>query len=280
MDESEFDKFADEYYAIHASNIAISGEEPAYFAEYKIRDLARAYLAKEPPRTGRISILDFGAGVGTSVPFMRKYLPLSEITCLDISRKSLAIGQARWGEHARFLHFDGEKIPLRDASMDVVFVACVFHHIADREHIRLLREFHRVLIPGGMAFIFEHNPSNPVTRRAVKTSPLDDNAKLISARAMKANLKAAAFSGIQIRYRVFFPSALRALRPLEKWMMWLPLGAQYYAFAAKGFQPARSHAFPIGEKSIPRDSRSRTRTVARACEAVSFGQWPAAPSVF
>ena len=280
MDEVEFDKFADEYDAILASALAISGEEPAYFAEYKIRDLARAYLTKEPLRTGRISILDFGAGVGTSVPFMRKYLPLSEITCLDISRKSLAIGQARWGEHARFLHFDGEKIPLRDASMDVVFVACVFHHIADREHIRLLQEFHRVLMPGGVAFIFEHNPHNPVTRRAVKTSPLDDNAKLISARAMKANLKAAAFSGIQIRYRVFFPSVLRALRPLEKWMMWLPLGAQYYAVAAKDLEPRVRTPFRFGGKSIPRNSRSYPRTAARDREAVSCGQWPAWPSVF
>jgi len=234
MDEAEFDRFAEEYYAIHASSIAISGEEPAYFAEYKIRDLAREYLAKEPLRNGRISILDFGAGVGTSVPFVRKYLPLSQITCLDISRKSLAIGQARWGEQARFLHFDGETIPLRDASVDVALAACVFHHIADREHIRLLREFHRVLTPGGMAFIFEHNPYNPLTRHAVNTCAFDDNAELIPARSMRAKLKAAAFSGIQIRYNVFFPRVLRALRPLEKWMIWLPLGAQYYAVAAKG----------------------------------------------
>jgi hypothetical protein len=36
MDEAEFDKFADEYYAKHAASISASGEGPEYFAEYKI----------------------------------------------------------------------------------------------------------------------------------------------------------------------------------------------------------------------------------------------------
>ena len=41
LDEAEFDKFADEYRAIHAHNIRLSGEAPEFFAEYKVRDLAR-----------------------------------------------------------------------------------------------------------------------------------------------------------------------------------------------------------------------------------------------
>jgi hypothetical protein len=36
-----------------------------------------------------------------------------------------------------------------------------------------------------------------------------------------------------VRYRVFFPRFLRALRNLERWMTWLPLGAQYYVLAVK-----------------------------------------------
>jgi len=35
MDRAEFDKFADEYYALHAANIAMTGESPEYFADYK-----------------------------------------------------------------------------------------------------------------------------------------------------------------------------------------------------------------------------------------------------
>ncbi len=43
MEQSEFDKFADEYRSLHAANIAVSGEGPDYFAEYKIKDLAAEY---------------------------------------------------------------------------------------------------------------------------------------------------------------------------------------------------------------------------------------------
>ena len=46
-------------------------------------------------------------------------------------------------------------------------------------------------------------------------------------------MRAAGFAGAAIRYRIFFPHALRGLRPLEAKMTWLPLGAQYYVVARK-----------------------------------------------
>lgn len=233
MDKAEFDKFADEYRSLHAANIAISGESPDYFAEYKIRDMATDYFACRGRDSIAPAVLDFGAGIGTSVPFVRKYLPRAQLTCLDVSTKSLELGRGRFSDQARFMHFDGAQIPFPDASFDIAFAACVFHHIDHGEHIALLREFHRVLAPRGTAFIFEHNPYNPLTAHAVSTCPFDVNARLIPASAMRKRIKAAGFSRAQIRYRIFFPRALRALRPLERWMTWLPIGAQYYAFAIK-----------------------------------------------
>ncbi len=41
MDRAEFDKFADEFAALHAQNIKISGEDPDFFAAYKIGDVKR-----------------------------------------------------------------------------------------------------------------------------------------------------------------------------------------------------------------------------------------------
>ena len=41
MNEAEFDKFADEYHASLKAGIALSGESPEYFSEYKIADIAR-----------------------------------------------------------------------------------------------------------------------------------------------------------------------------------------------------------------------------------------------
>lgn len=231
MDEAEFDRFADEYRSLHTTNIAVSGETPEYFAEYKIRDIATQWTTLR--HNNKLDILDFGSGIGNSVPFIIKYFPQSNITCLDVSAKSLAIGQGRFGDQARFLSFDGMKLPLPDASMDIVLAACVFHHIDPSEHVNLLREFHRILRIDGFAFVFEHNPLNPLTRRAVNTCPFDENAKLIYAPVMRNRLLSAGFKETQVRYRIFFPRALKALRSLEKWMTRLPCGAQYYALAKK-----------------------------------------------
>jgi len=231
MDEAEFDRFADEYRAIHVPNIAITGEGPEYFAEYKMRDLAdayRAYHGKAQPR-----VLDFGSGVGTSVPFLRKYLPRSIITCLDVSAKSLTIGKAKFGAFANFVQFDGTTIPSFEHPMDIAFAACVFHHIAHAEHVPLLSQIRHALAPNGLGFVFEHNPLNPLTVRAVNTCPFDENAKLIFARTMRQRFLDAGFRKAHIRYRMFFPHFLRCLRPLEKWLTWLPFGAQYYVVATR-----------------------------------------------
>lgn len=232
MNESEFDKFADEYRAMHAANIAISGEGPDYFADYKIRDIANEYLSRRGG-TDEPAILDFGAGIGTSVPFVRKYLPRARLTCLDVSTRSLAIGRTRFPDEAEFVTFDGETIPAADSTFDIAFAACVFHHIDHDEHLGLLEEFGRVLTPDGVAFVFEHNPWNPLTVHAVNTCPFDENARLVHARIMQRRFLAAGFGAARIRYRIFFPKALRALRPIEKALTWLPLGAQYYVVATK-----------------------------------------------
>jgi ubiquinone/menaquinone biosynthesis C-methylase UbiE len=230
MNQEEFDKFALEYESLHAANIRASGESPAYFAEYKIRDLAR--LLAQAVTTAR-RILDFGAGIGGSVPYFSRLLPDARVTCLDVSEKSLELGRTRFAGLAEFQGFDGRRIPFPDSSFDVCFAACVFHHIPESEHVGILKEFRRVLAPGGLVFVFEHNPANPVTVRAVRDCPFDENAVLMSASSLKERMRAAGLSNVQSEYRVFFPRALAALRPLEPLLTWCPLGAQYHVNARK-----------------------------------------------
>ncbi len=229
MDNAEFDKFAAEYRQMHAANIGASGEAPDYFAEYKVRDIAHLVSVKP----GSYRILDFGAGIGTSVPYLRKYFPSAALTCLDVSQKSLDIGRSRFPNDAEFQIFDGRVVPLPNDSIDLVFVACVFHHIPPKEHAKLLAELHRVITPGGALFLYEHNPYNPLTVRAVNTCPLDENAILIRPGNMLRNFKSAGFRVAQVRYRVFFPRLLSKLRFLEKYLQWCPVGAQYSVLATK-----------------------------------------------
>jgi ubiquinone/menaquinone biosynthesis C-methylase UbiE len=232
MDEAEFDKFAAEYRAMHAENIKASGESPEYFAEYKIVDLVRDAAALDA-LSAQPRVLDFGAGVGYSVPFFARHLPAARITCLDVSQKSLDVGASEHGAGAEFTHFDGARIPYTDATFDVALASCVFHHIPESEHVQLLAEIRRVLKPRGLLFVFEHNPLNPLTRHAVDTCPFDENAVLIRAPSMRRRVLDAAFADAKINYRIFFPHALRGLRGLEPSLTWLPLGAQYYVRASK-----------------------------------------------
>ena len=231
MQESEFDKFAEEYLNLHRQNIKASGEDPIFFARYKIADLKQ--LAKQAHLRNQPRILDFGAGIGNSIPHFREFFPDVQLTCLDVSKKSLNIAEERFGSVADYVHFDSKKIPYSDDTFDLCFTACVFHHIPMENHIPLLKEIYRTLKPGSFFVIFEHNPYNPLTVHAVNTCPLDENAVLIKASQLKNSLGKAGFKEISITYRIFFPAFLRALRRLEKYLGSIPLGAQYYASCKK-----------------------------------------------
>lgn len=230
MDAAEFDKFAVEYDKMHRKNIRVSGETPEFFAEYKVLDMRRhwdrRHGGEEPGR-----ILDFGGGTGASAPFLRRYFPKAALIIADVSRRSLEIAASRGVEGLDCLHFDGAALPLEDRSQDLALAACVFHHIPAEEHVALLGEIRRVLKPGRRLFVFEHNPWNPLTVHAVNTCPFDENAVLISAPRLRRRLAAAGFRHTEIRFRIFFPHALRALRPTETALTGVPLGAQYYAAA-------------------------------------------------
>ncbi|MGF9562909.1 class I SAM-dependent methyltransferase [Neorhizobium sp. BT27B] len=227
--QAEFDLLADEYRQVHSQNIAITGEGPEYFSEYKISDLRR-YADKE--HLAGSQILDFGSGIGNSLPYFRKYFPDATINCADVSSRSIEIAQTRFPGNENYLLID-RGLPLADNSQDIVFSACVFHHIPHGEHHHWLTELARVTRPGGILAIYEHNPLNPLTLRAVNTCPLDVNAHLIRGGVMRKRALDGGWQEADVAYKVFFPSLLGALRPVEQHLEWLGLGAQYRMVARK-----------------------------------------------
>ena len=233
MQQAEFDQFADEYDAMHQRNIRVSGESPDYFARYKIADFARHCRTLDRVE----AILDFGAGIGNSIPWFRQFLPGRTLTCADVSQKSLDRARLRFPRQdaaaEAFALIEDGGLPLKDDSQDAIFSACVFHHIPHEEHAHWLDELLRVARPGGALSIYEHNPLNPLTVHAVNTCEFDANAHLIRAGVFANRLAAAGWRDVGIRYHVFFPRKLSALRPLEPYLSAVPLGAQYAVYARK-----------------------------------------------
>jgi len=230
MDKAEFDRFADEYYDQHRQNIAVTGEGPEYFAEYKVKELGKIVKSNELSVS---KIFDFGAGIGNSIPFFRKFFPTAELTSADVSQRSLDLSKSRFPNANNLLLIDGPYLPVPDNSFDVIFSACVFHHISHNEHEHWMRELLRITRPGGIIAIFEHNPFNPLTRHAVNTCPFDVSAELITASVLLQRLSKAGWHMPRVQYNVFFPRVLAAFRPFENYLRWLPLGAQYVAIGRR-----------------------------------------------
>jgi SAM-dependent methyltransferase len=230
MAKAEFDSLAETYYEEHKKNIKITGEDPEYFAEYKIVDLAD-WCKKNS--ISSYNIADFGCGIGNSIPHFRKYFPAATLSCMDVSEQSLQLARKRFPGNENRLLIENEKIPLPEASQDLVFSACVFHHISPEEHHHWFSELVRVTRPGGILAIYEHNPLNPLTAHAFNTCPLDENACMIPSHQLRRKCAVAGWKNPSISYKLFFPGFLSKLRPLEKKMGWLFLGAQYRLLAVR-----------------------------------------------
>ena len=128
----------------------------------------------------------------------------------------------------KFQLYDGKSIPFDQQSFDVAFTVCVLHHVPPAQWPSLVAEMARVLKPGGLLYIFEHNPYNPLTRRAVNHCPFDAGATLLTRSRSTALIQSAGLKTAEARYVLFFPWNGSGFRGIESGLRWLPLGAQYF----------------------------------------------------
>ena len=101
------------------------------------------------PQAGQ-KILDIAAGTGTSS--MALLVPGVKIVAADFSKGMLAEGRKRYPE-LEFVFADAMKLPFQDAEFDVVTMSFGLRNVSDRKVA--LKEFYRVLKPGGRVVICE-----------------------------------------------------------------------------------------------------------------------------
>jgi len=219
---TDFDTYARSYEAIHAENVAGSGEPPSYFAAYKQQVLERM-LGRDLGR----AILDFGCGIGTLTALLSR--SFREVDGYDTSAESLSVARTR-APGARFFE-RVEAIPREHYG--AVVLANVLHHVPPADRPALLRTAAEMVARGGRVIVFEHNALNPITRRVVSACPFDDGASLLYAWEVRRLLRGAGLSAVALDFIVFFPRILRAARRLEPFLSWLPLGAQVCAWGTK-----------------------------------------------
>ena len=221
---SEFDQFSEDYREIIDQNIRITGERGDYFAAYKARFLAK----KDFPKTD-CRILDYGCGIGLVSGQIKQLLPNTRIDGYDVSKGSLdQIDSALRSQGI----FTSETAEL-GADYNVVIMANVLHHIQPGSRQNTISRVAGLLGVNGILVIFEHNPANPLTRRAVASCPFDEDAILLPPRETLGYVSQTGFRNIRREYIVFFPHLLRWVRPLEKYLGWCPLGAQYVVTGTK-----------------------------------------------
>jgi SAM-dependent methyltransferase len=210
----KFDRYAQSYTQAHAASVRASGEAPEFFARHKLNCLVRLGATREQ------RVLDYGCGTGSLTRLLLEQF--SVVSAYDPS--ALSLEQARSVAPRACYHGSEGAIP--ESAFDLVILSGVLHHVPPSERAPLLEGVARKLCVGGRVVIFEHNPYNPLTVKAVRACAFDDDAVLLAPGEVRRLLQAQAFGSVRQDYVLFFPHLLRALRPLEPFLRRCPLGAQ------------------------------------------------------
>lgn len=224
----EFDQFSKTYKQLLDGSLRITGFDSGYFAAAKIKTLANLFprLRQRP-----IDFLDYGCGTGALYPPFKQFFPEAAYSGTDLSDAMIEEARARQNNADVFFEMGSKQWKRR--TYDVIFASCVFHHIPEEDHRRILRELSELLAPNGKLIVWEHNPLNPFTRKIVGDCAFDKDAVLIYPGNMKLLFKTAGVTQLRVIFTTFFPQALKFLVPLEPWLGWLPIGGQYLVVGGK-----------------------------------------------
>jgi SAM-dependent methyltransferase len=111
------------------------------------REFARRWLLQvRPPKRSDV-LLDCGAGTGR---FALEMQPHCSVLVLDDHDEALRLLRQRF-KPEQILSLSGDRVPLPDASLDYVTALDVLEHVPDDASV--VRGFHRLLKPGGIALV-------------------------------------------------------------------------------------------------------------------------------
>lgn len=220
--------FDPEYSATIDRSLRGTGASHAWAARVKA-DYVVALLRRLRRDPSGMDVLDIGCGIGTYTHLLAP--SVRSITGVDRSENTLKLERDR--KQTGRVCGDATHLPFTGDAFDVALAITVLHHIPPPDWPAALGEFRRVLRPGGLLLIFEHNPRNPMTRRVVDNCPFDADAVLLSARESVDLARAAGFEKVSRRYILSVPGSGAAARRADGLLSWLGMGAQYFVIGEK-----------------------------------------------
>lgn len=224
-----FDDYVETYRTEIDDSIGFIGQDVDFFIEIKA-ELLLKIAKKNFGSLDKIEVLDIGSGVGLVDRFLKS--EIKQLHGVDVEEGVVEKAKINNPE-VDYRLYDGAKLPFEDNTFDLCFAINVMHHVPPDMWENFAQEMNRVLKPGGIAAVFEHNPWNPLTRLAVARCEFDREAVLLNHGKIKKLFKGAGLKIIDDSYIVFFPFRAKLFRSTETALGWLPIGAQHYVTGRK-----------------------------------------------
>jgi SAM-dependent methyltransferase len=225
---AEFDQYAREYDDLQKDPIRHSFSKDGAFFFARKWILIRSYLHSLGRDLSAMTWLDVGCGKGELLRL--GCAQFASVAGCDVSQNML---ESCPDIPSRSMTDPGH-LPFPDHTFDFLTAVCVYHHVPPDGRPRLTQEAARVLRPGGVFAIIEHNPLNPATHLIVSRLPMDRNAILLGARETRHLLREAGFSNLDTIYFLYLPERAFGMFPaFETVLKRVPLGGQYAVFGRK-----------------------------------------------
>jgi len=225
---AEFDRYARDYDDLLRDPLRDRFADRTRFYHLRKWLVIQDILRRRSARSKDLSWLDVGCGKGELLHLGKAYFR-SAMGCdpsAEMLRECVGLAVTHQPEPAR--------LPFDDQSFDFITAVCVYHHLGPLKRAAFTNEANRVLRPGGIFAIFEHNPANPATRLIVSRTPVDSNAVLLRARESGDLMRTAGLAPFDTVYYLYLPQRLFEFAgKLERFLAGVPLGGQYAVFGEK-----------------------------------------------
>ena len=153
-------------------------------------------------------IADIACGTGILSDRIQRELHPEAVYGVDMSDGMLAQARAR-SDRVQWLRGPAEQLPFDDGALDAVVTTSAFHFF---DQPAALRDFHRVLAPGGLAAVATLSPRQPLPLQRLSANRLNP-AHNPSPAAMRALFEGAGFR-VSDQHRVRRPAWTRVLSDL------------------------------------------------------------------